>query len=185
MDWSGLWCFNQAVWTSALHFNTIILGHLQHLQPLCVHLYCLYFIALYSAYTAYKSIQLFVKCLNIYIFSRRFYPKRLTMHSGYTFCISMCVSWESNPQPFALLTQCSTTEPQEMCICYLLNVSIVLCTVWSTLPNFSLTTARYSDVAIRAVTITAPTAVMRSSPSSPHCFLRTRPDFLQRGNQTR
>ncbi len=25
----------------------------------------------------------------------------------------MCVPWESNPQPFALLTQCSTTEPQE------------------------------------------------------------------------
>ncbi len=29
------------------------------------------------------------------------------------FFISMCVPWESNPQPFALLTQCSTTEPQE------------------------------------------------------------------------
>ncbi len=29
------------------------------------------------------------------------------------FFISMCASWESNPQPFALLTQCSTTEPQE------------------------------------------------------------------------
>ncbi len=25
----------------------------------------------------------------------------------------MCVPWELNPQPFALLTQCSTTEPQE------------------------------------------------------------------------
>ncbi len=24
----------------------------------------------------------------------------------------MCVPWESNPQPFAQLTQCSTTEPQ-------------------------------------------------------------------------
>ncbi len=49
----------------------------------------------------------------IYAFSRRFYPKRLTVHSGYTFFISMCVPWELNPQPFALLTQCSTTEPQE------------------------------------------------------------------------
>ncbi len=29
------------------------------------------------------------------------------------FFISMCVPCESNPQPFALLTQCSTTEPQE------------------------------------------------------------------------
>ncbi len=27
--------------------------------------------------------------------------------------ISTCVPWESNPQPFALLTQYSTTEPQE------------------------------------------------------------------------
>ncbi len=25
----------------------------------------------------------------------------------------MCVPWELNPKPFALLTQCSTTEPQE------------------------------------------------------------------------
>ncbi len=50
----------------------------------------------------------------IYAFSRRFYPKRLTVHSGYTFSfISMCVPWELNPRPFALLTQCSTTEPQE------------------------------------------------------------------------
>ncbi len=29
--------------------------------------------------------------------------------------ISMCVPWESNPQPFELLTQCSTTELQEHC----------------------------------------------------------------------
>ncbi len=27
----------------------------------------------------------------IYAFSRRFYPKRLTVHSGYTFIVSMCV----------------------------------------------------------------------------------------------
>ncbi len=25
----------------------------------------------------------------------------------------MCVPWELNPQPYVLLTQCSTTEPQE------------------------------------------------------------------------
>ncbi len=56
---------------------------------------------------------LFQLLIYIYIFSRRFYPKRLTVHSGYTCFITMCVPWESNPQPFALLTQCSTTEPQE------------------------------------------------------------------------
>ncbi len=39
--------------------------------------------------------------------------QRDLVHSGCTFFfISMC-SWELNPQPFALITQCSTTEPQE------------------------------------------------------------------------
>ncbi len=34
----------------------------------------------------------------IYAFSRRFYPKWLTVHSGYTLFISTCVvPWESNP----------------------------------------------------------------------------------------
>ncbi len=47
----------------------------------------------------------------IYAFSRRFYPKRLTIAFRLYIFISMCVSWESNPQPFVLLTQCSTTEP--------------------------------------------------------------------------
>ncbi len=49
----------------------------------------------------------------IYAFSRRFYPKVLTVHSGYAFFVSMCVSWELNPQPFTLQMQCSTTELQE------------------------------------------------------------------------
>ncbi len=40
----------------------------------------------------------------MYTFGRRFYPKRLTVHSGYTFFVSMCVPWELNPRPFALLT---------------------------------------------------------------------------------
>ncbi len=43
------------------------------------------------------------------IFIRHFYPKRLTVHLGYTF---LSLVWV-NLQPFALLTQCSTTEPQE------------------------------------------------------------------------
>ncbi len=47
----------------------------------------------------------------VYIFSRRLYPKRLTIAFRVYIFISMCVPWELNPQPFALLTQCSTTEP--------------------------------------------------------------------------
>ncbi len=35
----------------------------------------------------------------IYAFSRRFYPKRRTVHSGYTCFVNMCIPWESNPQP--------------------------------------------------------------------------------------
>ncbi len=30
-------------------------------------------------------------CIYIYAFSRRFYPKRLTVHSGYTFVLSVYV----------------------------------------------------------------------------------------------
>ncbi len=51
-----------------------------------------------------------------------FIQSDLQLHSGYTVFISMCVPWESNPQPFALLTQCSTTEPQEHYSTLLLNV---------------------------------------------------------------
>ncbi len=49
----------------------------------------------------------------IYAFSRRFYPKRLTVHSGYTLFCQYACSLGIEPTTFALLTQCSTTEPQE------------------------------------------------------------------------
>ncbi len=39
-----------------------------------------------------------------------FIQRELQLYSGYTFFISMCVPWESNPQP---LTPHPTTEPQE------------------------------------------------------------------------
>ncbi len=50
-----------------------------------------------------------LKYIYIYAFSRHFYPKRLTIAFRLYIFISMCVPWDSNPQPFALLTQCSTT----------------------------------------------------------------------------
>ncbi len=37
----------------------------------------------------------------------------LKLQAKKIFFVSMCVPWESNPQPFALLMQCFTTEPQE------------------------------------------------------------------------
>ncbi len=52
----------------------------------------------------HKAMVLSVGCASfsyiyIYAFIRRFYPKRFTVHSGYTFFVSTCVPWESNPQP--------------------------------------------------------------------------------------
>ncbi len=60
----------------------------------------------------------------IYAFSRRFYPKRLTVHSGYTyFCQYMC-SLGIKPTTFALLTQCSNHWPTEKSIYFTNSVLI-------------------------------------------------------------
>uniref|UniRef100_A0A672NRK9 TBC1 domain family member 20 n=1 Tax=Sinocyclocheilus grahami TaxID=75366 RepID=A0A672NRK9_SINGR len=40
-------------------------------------------------------------------------PSLLTQSAVFTSSVNICVPWELNPRPFALLTQCSTTEPQE------------------------------------------------------------------------
>ncbi len=40
-----------------------------------------------------------------------FIQSDLQLHSGYTFSLVHVFPWESNPQPFAQQTQCSTTEP--------------------------------------------------------------------------
>ncbi len=39
--------------------------------------------------------------------------QKILSKATYIFLIILCVPWELNPQPFMLLTQCSTTEPQE------------------------------------------------------------------------
>ncbi len=57
------------------------------------------------------QIKTLLVCIYIYAFSRRFYPKRLTIAFRLYIFISTCVPWESNSQPFAQQTQCSTTEP--------------------------------------------------------------------------
>ncbi len=40
--------------------------------------------------------------------------------------LSVCVPWELNPRPFAPLTQCSTTEPQEHLCTYCLDTISIL-----------------------------------------------------------
>ncbi len=66
----------------------------------------------------WKSIAVhnFRKSL-LYTFIRRFYPKRLTVHSGYMFfCQYMC-SLGIEPTTFALLTQCSNHWATGINIC--------------------------------------------------------------------
>ncbi len=79
------------------------------------------------------GIFFFFFFFDIYAFSRRFYPKRLTIAFRLYILISMCVPWESNPQPFAQLTQCSTTEPHRniyivffILYCIINNVATVI-----------------------------------------------------------
>ncbi len=52
--------------------------------------------------------------LHLYAFNRYFYPKRLTVHSGYTFFYQyLCFLGAEPTTVFVLLTQCSTTEQQK------------------------------------------------------------------------
>ncbi len=66
-----------------------------------------------NIFFAFKSRHSSTWCSNIFTFTRRFYPKRLTVHSGYNFFCQYICSLGIEPTTFALPTQCSTTEPQE------------------------------------------------------------------------
>ncbi len=135
---SGLWVVLHAKWHSKLSAPTFYkaLNHLLHELSRVVSsvVSILWFIPPSTVPKRHpiNNSLMWTVCIYIYIyiyaFSRCFYPKRLTVHSGYTCFVSMCVPWELNPQPFALLTQCSTTEPQghlhvtdsilKDCLCY-------------------------------------------------------------------
>ncbi len=70
-----------------------------------------------------------------FTFSRHFYPKRRIVHSGYNFFCQYVCSLGIEPTTFVLLTQCSSTEPQEhrinskMSICCSKNILSMLKTV--------------------------------------------------------
>ncbi len=59
----------------------------------------MYFMLTNAAFTVSNEKYYKNYYICIYAFSRCFYPKRLTVHLGYTFFVSMCVPWELNPQP--------------------------------------------------------------------------------------
>ncbi len=75
-----------------------------------------------------KNIYIYIY---IYAFSRRFYPKRLEYIQVIIFFVSMCVPWESNPQPLRCYRNALTTEPQEhvhiyiyICVCVCVCVTL-------------------------------------------------------------
>ncbi len=125
------WCFNRTVHHRLIKTSEPMAG-------LSLKVYSI--VNRFLCWNTARKSGTTVYCIYIYAFSRRFYPKRLTVHSGYTCFISMCVLWESNPQPFALLTQCSTTEPQEHLCCIYCTVNVepqehlccIYCTVYCT-----------------------------------------------------
>ncbi len=62
----------------------------------------------------FLSKATYVYIIPEYIYIYIYIPDIVRLYIFYLFLfISMFVSWELNPQPFALLTQCSTNEPQE------------------------------------------------------------------------
>ncbi len=61
--------------------------------------------------TYFTHIEIYL--LDIYAFSRCFYPKELKAHSVYIFFCQYVCSLGIETTTFALLTRCSTTEPQE------------------------------------------------------------------------
>ncbi len=80
-------------------------------------LFSITFLYIFILFTLTFMSEIPIIVIYIYAFRRRFYPKRLTVHSGYAFSfVSMC-SLGIEPTTFALLTQCSTTEPQEHTLC--------------------------------------------------------------------
>ncbi len=60
-------------------------------------------IIIQSCKTVFCRTPNYIFTFFIYVFSRRFYPKRLTVYSGYTCFVSTCVPWELNPQPLRCL----------------------------------------------------------------------------------
>ncbi len=55
-----------------------------------LYIYSKIYIYIYVFYFIYKY-GMVVGAIYIYAFSRRFYLKRLTVHSGYTFFLSVCM----------------------------------------------------------------------------------------------
>ncbi len=61
--------------------------------------------------------KIFSENIRIYIYKTLLSKATYIAFRLYIFFI-MCVPWESNPQPFTLQTQCSTTEPQVQCFVF-------------------------------------------------------------------
>ncbi len=94
---------------NALHLMTLICG----LPVVCIT----YSLALCDYLHQNKTLCLYLKniflsCITFTHLADAFIQSDLQCIQAIYF-VSMCVPWELNPQLFALLMQCSTTEPQE------------------------------------------------------------------------
>ncbi len=72
------------------------------------------------------TISFYITCMHL---ADAFIQSDLQCIQAIHFLISMCVPWELNPQHFALLTQCSTTQPQEQDL-FILIIIIFFYTVY-------------------------------------------------------
>ncbi len=85
-------------------YSSILVNFLQFFSS------CLSIINQIAASSLWIRVVVYEHSIYIYAFSRCFYPKRLTVHSCYTYFQYMCqymCSLGIEPTTFALLTQCS------------------------------------------------------------------------------
>jgi len=110
-EWHDKFPFFTAFWTSKRHTGVVL-----YIFHICVQ-FDVYvakcFMLMYALCknknvktfkSNFKEVFDFARCVWLYgftfTFSRCFYPKRLTIAFRLYIFISMCVPWESNPQPF-------------------------------------------------------------------------------------
>ncbi len=61
----------------------------------------------------HRTLYIYITCMYLVDAFIQSDLSAFRLRSYHFFFISMCVPWKMNPQPFALLTQCSITETQE------------------------------------------------------------------------
>ncbi len=87
------------------------------------------------------SLTTFLSTFTFMHLADAFIQSDLQLHFRLYIFVSMCVPWESNPQPFVLLTQCSTTEPHRN------NSNVVVASLLSESNSFSVAKLFFDQIA--------------------------------------